>query len=529
MAAIETEGLTKYYGEQRGIEDVTIAVEEGEVFGFLGPNGAGKTTTIRTLLDLLHPTRGSARVFGLDSRRDSVAIRRRLGNLPGDFGYGKRPTGREALALLARLRGTDGLGRAEQLAERFHADLDRPLGELSRGNRQKVGLILALFHSPDLLVLDEPTSGLDPLMQEEFLALLHEERRRGCAVFLSSHELDEVERVCDRVGIIRDGRVIAGRADVRPARQDAAPRLGRVRRPGRAGGGAGDAGGRRRRVRPPQLGGGLPHLLPPQRGGRAGMIALLAAQLGERRRAIFAWALPLGLMSAFIVAIYPSVEDALAEAIRSYPQALKEAFGIGELANVEQYLEAEMLSLIVPLAAGYLAVRSVAGGLSGAAESGRLDVLLSAPVSRSRLVAAGFAATAVELAAVLTLSLLLTAAGSRLSGAGLSLGAALAGFANVWPLALLFAGLGIVVTGFSLRTSVVTGSVAAVLVAMYVADLIGRLDPSLDWVRYASVFRYYGSAIEDGIDPLTFCGVTAVAIALAALGAALFERRDLSR
>lgn len=259
------------------------------------------------------------------------------------------------------------------------------------------------------------------------------------------------------------------------------------------------------------------------------MIALLAAQLEERRRAVLAWALPLGLMSAFIVAIYPSVEDALAEAIRSYPEALKEAFGIGELANVEQYLEAEMLSLIVPLAVGYLAVRSVASGLSGAAESGRLDVLLSAPVSRSRLVAAGFAATAVELAVVLALSLLLTAAGSWLSGAGLSLGAALAGFANVWPLALLFAGLGIVVTGFSLRTSVVTGSVAGVLVAMYVADLIGRLDPGLDWVRYASAFRYYGSAIEDGIDPLAFCGVTAVAVALAVLGAALFERRDLSR
>jgi ABC-2 type transport system ATP-binding protein len=179
------------------------------VFGFLGPNGAGKTTTIRTLLDLLHPTRGSARIFGLDSRRDSVEIRARLGNLPGDFGYGKMATGREALSLLARLRGVDGLGRAEQLADRFRADLDRPLGKLSRGNRQKVGLIMALFHAPELLILDEPTSGLDPLMQEEFLALLREERERDCAVFLSSHELDEVERVCDRVGIIRDGRVIA--------------------------------------------------------------------------------------------------------------------------------------------------------------------------------------------------------------------------------------------------------------------------------------------------------------------------------
>lgn len=186
-----------------------MAVAEGEVFGFLGPNGAGKTTTIRTLLDLLHPTRGSARIFGLDTQRDSVAIRARIGNLPGDFGYGNRATGREAVSLLARLRGVDDLGRAESLAARFRADLDRPLGQLSRGNRQKIGLILAVFHEPELLIFDEPTSGLDPLMQEEFLALVGEERERGCSVFLSSHELDEVERVCDRVAIIRGGKLIA--------------------------------------------------------------------------------------------------------------------------------------------------------------------------------------------------------------------------------------------------------------------------------------------------------------------------------
>jgi len=206
---IETEGLTKLYGRHRGIEDVSFTVGPGEVFGFLGPNGAGKTTTIRVLLDLLHPTGGSARIFGLDSHRRSVAIRARLGNLPGDFGYGRKASGRQALRLLARLREIDGLGRAEPLAERFRADLDRPLGELSRGNRQKVGLILATFHSPELLILDEPTSGLDPLMQEEFLALVAEERERGCSVLLSSHELDEVERVCDRVGIVREGRLIA--------------------------------------------------------------------------------------------------------------------------------------------------------------------------------------------------------------------------------------------------------------------------------------------------------------------------------
>lgn len=209
MPVIETERLTKSYGGARGIEDVTISVEAAEVFGFLGPNGAGKTTAIRTLLDLLHPSSGSARIFSLDSHRDSVAIRARLGNLPGDFGYGKQATGREAIRLLARLRGIEGLGRAEALAERFRADLDRPLGQLSRGNRQKVGLILTTFHSPELLILDEPTSGLDPLMQEEFLALVAEERARGCTVLLSSHELDEVERVCDRVGIVREGKLIA--------------------------------------------------------------------------------------------------------------------------------------------------------------------------------------------------------------------------------------------------------------------------------------------------------------------------------
>jgi ABC-2 type transport system ATP-binding protein len=209
MAVIDTEALTKSYGPHRGIEDISLEVEAGEVFGFLGPNGAGKTTAIRTLLDFLHPTAGSARIFGLDTHRDSVRIRRRIGNLPGDFGYGKGATGREALDLLARLRGVSELGRAEELARRFRADLDRPLGQLSRGNRQKVGLILAFFHRPDLLILDEPTGGLDPLMREEFLALVGEERDRGRAVFISSHELSEVERVCDRVGIIREGRLIA--------------------------------------------------------------------------------------------------------------------------------------------------------------------------------------------------------------------------------------------------------------------------------------------------------------------------------
>ena len=208
-AVIETDRLTKRYGSARGIEDISLTVLRGEVFGFLGPNGAGKTTTIRTLLDLLHPTSGSASLFGLDSRRDTLAIRARLGDLPGEFAFDPRRTGREILTFLAALRGMPGLGRATELAERFSAQLDRPVGHLSRGNRQKIGLVQALFHDPELLILDEPTGGLDPLMQEEFHELVAEERERGTTVFLSSHDLDEVERLCDRVAIVRDGRLVA--------------------------------------------------------------------------------------------------------------------------------------------------------------------------------------------------------------------------------------------------------------------------------------------------------------------------------
>jgi ABC-2 type transport system permease protein len=260
----------------------------------------------------------------------------------------------------------------------------------------------------------------------------------------------------------------------------------------------------------------------------AQVAALVGAHLSDRRRSLLAWGIPLGLWSAFIVAIFPSIEDALSKAVQGYPEALKEAFGIGRLTSVEQYLQAEMLSLIVPLALGYLAVRAIASGLTGAAESGRLDVLLSAPVSRSRLVAAGFLASAIELAVVLVIAVALTCLGSLVVDAHLSFTSALAGYANVWPLALLFAGFGAIAAGFSLRTSVVTGAVAGVLVTMYVIDLIGRLDPDLSGIRYASVFKYYGNAIEDGIDPLAFAGVTLAAVALAAIGAWLFERRDLA-
>jgi beta-exotoxin I transport system ATP-binding protein len=204
---IRAEQLTKSYGQNRGILDVDFAVEEGEVFGFLGPNGAGKTTTIRLLLDLIRPTSGRLTVFGLDSRRSSVAIRKRLGYLPGDLRLYERMTGAELLRYFGHLRGLDGAERAEQLAARLDLDLGRRIKELSRGNRQKVGIVQAFMHEPDLLVLDEPTSGLDPLVQETFYELVAEATKRGGTVFLSSHVLSEVQHMADRVGLIREGRL----------------------------------------------------------------------------------------------------------------------------------------------------------------------------------------------------------------------------------------------------------------------------------------------------------------------------------
>ncbi len=207
-AVIQVERLTKAYGVHRGIVDVDLEVSAGEVFGFLGPNGAGKTTTIRVLLDLIRPTSGTARVFGIVSSENPVAIHRRIGYLPGEFNLYDRLTGSETIEYFANLRG--GLDRAysAQLTERLGLDPSRRFREYSKGNKQKVGLVCALQHRPELLILDEPTAGLDPLVQQVFNQLLFEAKAEGRTVFLSSHIISEVERTCDRVAIIRDGRIV---------------------------------------------------------------------------------------------------------------------------------------------------------------------------------------------------------------------------------------------------------------------------------------------------------------------------------
>ena len=202
-------GLTKAYGRDvRALTDLDLTVERGEVFGYLGPNGAGKSTTIRLLLGLIHPSSGRASILGRDARTAGVAARRDVGYLPGDLRLGDRLTGREQLDSLARLRGGVDAPTRDALCARLQVDLDRPIRQLSKGNRQKIGLMLAFAHEPELVVLDEPTSGLDPLVQEKFHELLREMADDGRTILLSSHVLDEVQRVADRITVIREGRVV---------------------------------------------------------------------------------------------------------------------------------------------------------------------------------------------------------------------------------------------------------------------------------------------------------------------------------
>ena len=208
-SVIVTCDLTKFYGKAMGVRKVNLDVVEGEIFGFLGPNGAGKTTTIRLLLNLIAPSSGSASLFGLDARSDYVEIHKRLGYIPGDAAFYNGMTGREFLDLIGSFHGRNSKKRLNELLDRFELDLKRQTSAYSRGMKQKLALLQAFMSDPELFILDEPTLGLDPLMQHSFNDLLIEEKEKGKTIFLSSHLLPEVERVCDRVGIIREGELVA--------------------------------------------------------------------------------------------------------------------------------------------------------------------------------------------------------------------------------------------------------------------------------------------------------------------------------
>ena len=214
-ALIQMKGLSKVYGsgqnQTQALVDLDLSVHQGEIFGYLGPNGAGKTTTIRMLLDLIRPTRGAASIFGMDVREHSVEIHRRIGFLPGELNLWKGRTGKQIIHYLANVRGDAKriIKHADELAEQLKLDVSKKVRDYSSGNKRKLGLVLAMMHSPDLLILDEPTSGLDPLVQQTFHEMMSEYRDKGKTVFLSSHVLSEVQAICDRVGILRDGELKA--------------------------------------------------------------------------------------------------------------------------------------------------------------------------------------------------------------------------------------------------------------------------------------------------------------------------------
>lgn len=208
MSVIELKNLTKLYGSQRGIENVSFNVEQGEVLGFIGPNGAGKSTTIRTLLALIHPTSGSASIFGKDCIKEAAEIAKDVGYLPSETAYYDNMTVRELVGYAADLYGKNCDAKIAELSKRLNLDLSRKIADLSLGNKKKVGIVCALLHSPKLIILDEPTSGLDPLVQQEFFDILKEENAKGATIFFSSHVLSEVQKICDRVAIVKDGKII---------------------------------------------------------------------------------------------------------------------------------------------------------------------------------------------------------------------------------------------------------------------------------------------------------------------------------
>jgi ABC-2 type transport system ATP-binding protein len=209
IMVIETKKLTKYYGKSRGIVDVDLTVEEGEIFGFIGPNGAGKSTTIRTLLSLIYKTSGEAKIFGLDCETEKVKILEDVGYLPSEVFYYDNMRALDLFRYSASFYKKDCADRIEELASLLQLDLKKKIEDMSLGNKKKVGIIQGLLHSPRLIILDEPTSGLDPLMQKTFFDLIKKENERGATVLFSSHILGEVQRICDRVAIIKDGRIVS--------------------------------------------------------------------------------------------------------------------------------------------------------------------------------------------------------------------------------------------------------------------------------------------------------------------------------
>ena len=500
-------------------------------------------------------------MFGADPRRD-VALRRRTGYLPGDLRLYDRLTARELCSYFAHLRDLRGLGRAEEYAARLELPLDRPIGSLSKGNRQKVGLVQAFMHEPDLLVLDEPTAGLDPLIQQTFYTLVADVRAAGATIFVSSHVLPEVQHIADRVALIRDGQlVLVASVDELRARAFARVEATFATAPPSAPSHRSAAyekstatarlscspckarSTRCSRRSPASACSASTATRPTSKTSFSASIAAMRAMLRnaflktlrDARRAIAWWSLGLVAMTALMVSVYPSVRDnpELNKMVDDYPDAFKAFFGLGE--NVDYtsavgYLNSELFSFMVPLLLLIAAIGAGARATAGEEERGTLDLLLANPISRRRLVLDKLAALAAELvilALVLWLALVVgvEAIGMDVSVAHLAVATVAAAlFAFVYGAIALFLGAA---TG---RRAVATGIAAAGAVAAYLLSSLAELVESLQPLRVTSPFYHYaaGDSLRTGLAAghTVFLLLLAAAACVAAVIA--FERRDLA-
>ncbi|HEX8975450.1 MAG TPA: ABC transporter permease subunit [Solirubrobacteraceae bacterium] len=259
----------------------------------------------------------------------------------------------------------------------------------------------------------------------------------------------------------------------------------------------------------------------------ASLRAVVRRGLRDQRRSILTWGLSLGVYGAFMASIYPSIQNSVEKIAKNYPESLKQAFGVQAMSTVEGYIHAEMFSLIVPLALGFFAIRAIAGATVGAEERGRLDTILALPISRRVLITGAYLVTAVACALIMAMTGVMIYLAARIAGTSISLGLVAAGVMGVWPLTLLFAGVAALAAGALHSARTVTGLGLGTLVGMYAVDLAGRLAPSLDPIRWASAFRYYGAPMRDGIDPVSFLGLAGVGVLLLLAAAVLFDRRDV--
>jgi ABC-2 type transport system ATP-binding protein len=556
---IEIEGLTKYYGAVRG-EGLSVHVEHGEVFGFLGPNGAGKTTTMRIAVDLTRPDAGWVRVLGLDPRSDGVEVRRRLGYLPGDLALYDRLTGREMMRYFGALRGKLDEDRVEAVATRLHLDLERRVGQLSRGNRQKVGLLQAFAHDPEVLLLDEPTAGLDPLMQQVFEQLVREATARGSTVFLSSHILSEVQEIADRAGIIRDGRPVAiedigdlrakalHEIEVRFADpvgaaefsgltgvRDVEMRDGllRCRVEGRADPlvnalalhdveslsaheldledlflahyGDGDARG------------GLaanPALVPP----RHGLVGRWHRRFpgGERRQ-------------------HPAFngQTEYDDLLDNMPDAMLALFGIERglsLTSPEGYLISRVFGFVLPMLFVVLAVSVGSRAIATEGEQRAVDLLMAQPVSRRGVATEKYAAAVLVTVTVGVASWIVLAISSALAG----LAAGLGDLAVATPASVLFAlqsgalafGVGAAVG----RRAPAAAAAAVVAVMGFVLESLAEIIDAIARVRRFSPFHFVNGNVPmlHGLRVLDVTVLVALTLLAAVVGIVAFDRRDIA-